>query len=159
MAVPFIHRSLGEIVISDNIPLSESKLFKVLDDNLTPADWLALLNARVFFFPHRGPLMRLTNARENRGKAKDILVVDTEKLAASYANAMDIAPINTGNTNHAPARRGLATFAPLLETDYATWRRRRAKKTPDTIKEVSVRQSILDISVFVVEVIRGEVAR
>jgi hypothetical protein len=37
------------------------------------------------------------------------------------------------------ARRGSATFAPLLETDYDQWKRRRGLRSPDRIKEVTVR--------------------
>lgn len=42
------HAQYGRIVINDNIPLTESALAKCLEDDLTPSDWLRLLNARVF---------------------------------------------------------------------------------------------------------------
>ena len=155
LPVPLDHPERGLIVLNDNAPLSETKLAKVLDDGLTSANWLEMLNSRVFFFVSEAPLCRLKGARLNRERPKDVLVLDTERLALAYGHAMEIVPINTGNTNHQPARRGLSTFAALHGTNYQEWRWRRAKKSPDAIKEVAVRGSIPDIANFVLEVREG----
>ena len=111
-----------------------------------------MLNSRVFFFPDLTPLERLLNAKLNKGVAKDVLVLDTRRLAQAYSAVMEIAPINTGNTAHVPARRGYSTFARLTDTNYTAWRWSRSNKSPDRIKEVAVRGSILDIADFVLEV-------
>jgi hypothetical protein len=149
---------LGPVVINDNAPLNEKKLASVLDDGLTTADWLRMLNGRVFFFAENGPLDRLMGAALNIGRPKRILVIDTRTLAEAYAESMEIVPINSGNTNYAAVRRGRSTFATLVATDYDRWRRRRGKKSPDTIKEVAVRRSIPDIARFVLEIREGAAA-
>jgi len=149
------HPTHGRVTISDNAPLSETKLAKVLDDNLTVGEWLEMLNRRVFFFVSRNQLSKLVESRLNKRAAKDILIFDTSRLVRAYREFVEIVPINSGNTNHNAARRGLATFAPLLQTDYAHWRRQRANKTPDVIKEISVRSSIRDISNFLIDVEPG----
>lgn len=149
--VPLDHPAYGHIVINDNRPLSVAKLAKVLDDGLSPADWLRMLNERVFFFTSKKPLETLQGAQLNRGEAKDLIEVDTLALATRYWNAMEIVPFNSGNTNYAAARRGIATFAPLRATSYEKWRWRRGRKSPDTIKEVAIRGSVSDLRDFVIE--------
>lgn len=152
------HPHMGNIVINDNAPLSEIKLSRILEDDLLPAQWLEMLNSRVFFFAGRNALDKLRSARANRAKPKDVLEVDALRLAETYGDMIEISPINSGNTNYNAARRGLATLSPLLDTDYLVWRRRRGKVSPDTIKEVAVRGSIPDIARFVINVHRGKTA-
>jgi hypothetical protein len=150
------HREHGLIIINDNAPLSERKLAACLDDDLTTTEWLRMLNSRVFFFATPGPVRALTGAALNRGRAKKILLIDTCPFAEAYGEAMEIVPINSGNTNYNAVRRGLSTFSPLLPTDYARWRRQRGKKAPDTIKEVAVRGCIPDIARFVRDIREGD---
>ncbi len=38
-----------KVWVTDNQPLSFKKLAPALDDNLTPQEWFAMLNTRVFF--------------------------------------------------------------------------------------------------------------
>jgi hypothetical protein len=158
-AVQLDHPVHGRIVLNDNAPLNERKLANVLDDGLTPARWLEMLNSRVFFFATEKPLRQLIGARLNRHLAKDVLTLDTDRLARAYGEVMEIVPINSGNTNYAAARRGYATFASLLEADYRSWQRCRGNKSPDSIKEVSIRGSISNISEFVLEVTEGAGSR
>lgn len=153
------HPRHGTITINDNAPLHEGKLARVLDDGLVPGDWLEMLNSRVFFFVRKQQVERLSNARLNRDRARDVIVIDTLGLARAYCDRMEIVPINSGNTNHNAARRGRATFAPLPDTDYPAWRRRRGRVAPDTIKEIAVRGSIPDIADFVVSPDEGAVPK
>ena len=135
-SVPVHHPSLGEAMITDNVPLSEAALARCLDDGLSPSDWLRMLNARVFFWVDRGRLDGLLNARLNRGRAREVLTFETLSLARAHAERVEISPINSGSTIRKPARRGLATFTPLLATEYREWQRRRGAR--DTIVEVTV---------------------
>jgi hypothetical protein len=157
-AVTIKHPEFGRVVLNDNISINEVKLSKCLDDGLAPPDWLELLNSRVFFFTKSINLEKLQNARAIRSQARDRFVVDTHRLATAYAKLIEIAPINTGNTYHAPARRGLGTFSPLLKTNYAEWRRRRPKKSVDTIAEVVIRGPVPDFEKFILEFIPGRAA-
>ncbi|MEO0767741.1 MAG: hypothetical protein AAFY75_17170 [Pseudomonadota bacterium] len=128
--------------ITDNKPLSFKKLAPVLDDNLSPQDWFAMLNTRVFFWPDRKLGAGNLKARISRGYHSEWQIYDTAKLLAPIWDRAEIAPINTGSTIHQPARRGLATFAQLEGLDFQAWRKSRGKSRPDKIKEVTVRGSI-----------------
>jgi hypothetical protein len=155
LPVTLTHPELGSIVINDNAPLDERKLSAVLDDGLTTSDWLRMLNARVFFFTTLAPLKRLMGSALNVEKTKKVLVLNTRRLAQAYGEAMEIVPINSGNTRYDPARRGLSTFAPLMPTDYNRWRRRRGMSSPDTIKEVTIRGAVPDIACFIDDIRDG----
>lgn len=149
---PLSHPEYGAAMLTDNLPLSEAWLIRVLDDGLTPGDWLAMLNRRVFFWADEARATALRNAREYRGRPRPMLVFDTARLAARYADAIEIAPINTGATQHQPPRRGRSTFSPLLQTDYEAWRRSRGLKTPDRIVEVTVTREMPEVMEFLLEV-------
>ncbi len=151
-AVALHHAVLGTVVLNDQTPMTEAALAKCLDDGLTPADWLATLNRRVFFWADAGGLSRLANARANRARPFDVLVVDTLRLARAYAERIELSPINSGATLRKPARRGRATFTPLLALSYADWRRKRGQR--DRILEVTVPDGVPDIAHYVVDVRR-----
>lgn len=141
-SAPIEHPAHGRALITDNAPLSEVALARCLEDGLTPADWLRMLNARVFFWADRARLDGLLNARLNRGRAREVLSFDTLGLARAHAALMEVSPINSGSTIRKPARRGLATFTPLLAMEYRDWQRRRGGR--DTIVEVTVRGGVPD---------------
>mgnify|MGYP001800759570 CR=1 FL=1 len=102
------------IWITDNRPLSFTKLAPVLDDTLTPQDWFAMLNTRVFFWPARKTGAGTLTDRLSSGYDSEWQVYDTEKLLS-------------------PDGR-----------DFQAWRRSRGKRSPDVVKEVTVRGSIPD---------------
>ncbi len=144
--VPLHHSEHGTAFLTDNIPLSERALSLCLDDGLTPADWLAMLNARVFFWPDRDGLARLLGARANRNRPRQVLAFDTLGLVRAHAARVEISPINSGATIRKPARRGLATYTPLLALSYRDWQRSRGGR--DTVREVVVRGGVVDIAVY-----------
>jgi hypothetical protein len=143
------HPSRGRAILNDNLPLSERALASCLDDGLRPQDWLRLLNQRVFFWADESGLQRLLGARMNRARPREVLVFDTLSLVTAHADRIEICPINSGATIRRPARRGLATFAPLTSTTYETWRRRRGRL--DRILEVVVRGGVPDIARHVLQ--------
>ena len=149
-AVPLCHPRYGQAVLNDNLPLSERGLASCLDDGLIPADWLKMLNARVFFWADADGLDRLLTARVNRDRPREVIVVDTLGLARAHADRMELCPINSGATLRRPARRGLATFSPLAAHSYDQWRRLRGRL--DRIREVVVRGGVPDIDRYVLEV-------
>lgn len=133
----------GPVVLTDNAPLSEGKLARVLDDGLAPADWMRMLNGRVFFWPDREGGAGNAAARRRLGYADEWHAFDTLALLAPAWDRAEVAPINTGATLRAPPRRGLATFAPLAGLDLDAWRRGRRDtgvvKGLDRVREVTVR--------------------
>lgn len=144
-------------VVNDNAPLFTDKLAAVLQDGLAPADWLAMLNARTFFWADERFARSLRAARNNRDRPRALLVLDTLSLARAHGDRMELCPINSGATLHTPPPRGLATFAPLGDLDYDAWRRARRergeKKGLDAIKEVTVRGGVPHAVDHLIEVI------
>ena len=144
------------VTITDNRPLSFARLASILDDGLAPADWLAMLDARVFLWPDRSLGSGNLVARRRIGLESEWQCYDTMTLLAPVWALAEIAPINTGATLHVPPRRGPATFAPLSGLDLAEWRARRreagAKKGLDDVKEVTVRGSMPSAGAALLEV-------
>jgi hypothetical protein len=139
-------------VITDNSPLHEGNLARCLDDGLTPPDWCAKLNERVFFWVDEASLHRLLHAAASRDRDRLVLVFDTRLLAQVYAAQIELSPINSGSSVRKPARRGHTTFTPLLQHSYEAWRRLRRdtgeKITLDTIREVTVLDGIDNVEPF-----------
>jgi hypothetical protein len=144
----------GVAVITDNSPLHEGNLARCLDDGLAPADWCAKLNERVFLWVDERSLHRLLHAAASRQRDRLVLVFDTRLVAQVYAAQIELSPINSGSSVRKAARRGHATFTPLLKQEYADWRRirqRRGEKTTlDTIREVTILGGIENIQPFLV---------
>lgn len=142
----------GVAVVTDNRPLHDASLASCLDDGLTPADWCAKLNERVFFWVDARSLHRLLHAAASRERDRVVLVFDTARLARAYAGQIELSPINSGACLRKPARRGHATFTPLSRHAYADWRRLRQQRgekiSPDTIREVTVLGGIDDVRPF-----------
>ena len=155
-ATPIRHPAYGTAVLNDQTPMSEAALARCLDDGLTPADWLGLLNRRVFLWADEAGLSRLAGAKANRGRAVEVLVVDTLGLARAHAERIELSPINSGATLRKAARRGTATFTPLAELSYDQWRRKRGRL--DRILEVTVLDGVPDVARYVTDVRRVDPA-
>jgi hypothetical protein len=145
------HPQHGSVVLNDNVPLKESALEKCLEDGLTIADWMCILNKRVFFWSNEENLQKHLNARLNRGKSLEILVIDTLSLAKEYGEQIELCPINSGVTFRKAAKRGLTTFTPMLKHPYKTWKKLRGKQ--DKIQEVTVLYHVKNIEHHVKEII------
>lgn len=152
-AVTLSHPVHGQATINDNAPLHEAKLANCLDDGLIPPEWLRILNSRVFFWTEEKRLSGLLAASGNAKRHKTVLVLDTRKLASACLASAEITPINTGATLRKPARRGLATFAPVASLDFAKWQKQRGLKGRDTIVEFVVRDAVPDAARYVIDVI------
>jgi hypothetical protein len=141
-SVRLTHPLHGEAVITDNIPLSAKALMSCLDDGLAPADWYAMLNLRVFFWVDKKRLDGFLQAQAHQGRERLVLVLNTLSVAKRHQEQMELSPINSGSALRRAARRGPATFTPLLRVDYATWGRQRDKASQDRIVEVTVVGSV-----------------
>lgn len=147
--VRLAHPVHGEAWLTDNIPLSFKALAACLDDGLTPADWMRLLNRRVFFWASESDLNTHLSASMRRGASRTVMVFDTLSLVTACRARVELSAINTGSTIRKPARRGLTTFSPLERYSYREWQRLRGQR--DRIKEVTVLDGIDDIGAHLVE--------
>jgi hypothetical protein len=114
--VPLRHDRHGAVVLRDQKPLSESKLAACLVD-MTPSEWIRLLNRHVFFWLERSRLERLLNAKEYRGCSHDLITFDTRSVLRNHEARAYLSPINSGSTLFKAAARGRSTFRPLALYD------------------------------------------
>ena len=143
--------------ITDNRPLSVTRLARILDDGLTPADWIALLNDRVFFWPDRTAGESNLKARRALGYDSQWHVFDTLALLTPVWDRAEITPFNTGATVRMPPRRGRATFAPLSTLDFEEWRAQRRRigtiHSLDSVREITVRGGVPHAANTLLEVV------
>ncbi len=150
------HQGLIDVKLNDNTPLNASILCKCLDDDLSVADWMHLLNERVFFWTTEENMLNHLQAflrnRDGGSPPIEVLVIDTLSLATEYSGQIELCAINSGVAIRNAARRGLQTFTPMVNYDYKTWRKLRGKT--DKIKELTVVNGVKNIEAHVVEVLQ-----
>ena len=122
--------------------------------SLTPAEWYAEINARVFFWLDAGRLNRQRAACEPRPQM--VLTVDTASLIEHYAPLIAVSPINSGFARRKPARRGLASFVAYEEWRTAGWTSEAValgmppRKRSHLPAELTIRGSLPDVMRYVV---------
>jgi Family of unknown function (DUF7002) len=115
-AVMLEHPDHGRVILRDQKPLSEEKLAACLTD-MTSAEWIRLLNGRVFFWLSERTLDSLLGGKEYRDRSHDVIVFDSRRLLERHGGRAFLSPINSGATLRKPARRGSTTFRPLAIYD------------------------------------------
>ncbi|WP_233834912.1 DUF7002 family protein [Paraburkholderia sp. ZP32-5] len=148
-SVRISHPVLGSATITDNIPMNERALSACLDDGLSTADWLAILNRRVFFWPDEKSVAIHVGASARRGIDRIVMVFDTTSIAQAHHQQIEVSPINSGSTIRKPARRGLGTFSAIHRYEYGEWQRLRGMR--DTIKEITVIGGVRDVERHLLE--------
>ncbi len=128
-----------QAVLRDQKPLHEGKLHAALEDGLSVAQWLRMLNGLVFFFPSRQALQSLYTVY--RQEPAVVLEVDTRRLFDDYDSLLRVAHINTGSTLYSAAKRGRTTFRPVGQFD--------ARKQ---VKEVAVVDRVPEVLRYLVGV-------
>ncbi len=133
--VPIHHPDLGPAFVRDQAPLHPNVLPLCLTD-MTPADWLATLNARAFLWPTEDRLSRMLKAYLKSEQA--VFEVDTARFLARYADQVELSHINSGFANPAykSAMRGSTTFQTLAAY---------SEKASNAIAEVTVPGGVPDI--------------
>ena len=106
------HAVLGQVLIRDQKPMTDATLAPVLVD-MTPAEWYALLNERVFFWVSEERLEGLLGAYRHRDNL--VLVLDSAKVMARHAAQTTLSTINSGYSRRWAVRRGRETFRPLAD--------------------------------------------
>lgn len=151
--IEVVNPRIGKAVIRDQKPMNDEGLVRALRDNLSPRDWYATLNQRVFFWLTKERLNKLLSARAYRNRPHTVLVVDTRRLAEAHAGDITLSPINTGATKPFPQPRGRDSFSSLGEYPFNYWHQKRHGKDP--IVELSVLRSVPKIADFVIRVEEG----
>jgi len=147
------HPIYGEAAIRDQKPMIESRLERCLTDGMTPRQWYELLNGLVFFWLTEDRLRRLLGARPYRLLKHDVLTLDTARLVDDYADAILLAPYNTGSTAYEPPPRGWETFQSLSDYPFDEWRAR-GRGLRDAVVELVVPEAVENIGDYVIRVER-----
>jgi hypothetical protein len=132
------HPTHGRAAIRDQKPLSEIKLAGCLRDDLTPGEWLGILNTKVFFWVDPARLTGLRQARAYRDVRQLVLKVGARELVETYADRILLSDRNTGTTSPMAHPRGRDTFLPLGRNG-----RRR-------VVELAIEGRVPDITTFVI---------
>jgi hypothetical protein len=140
--VTITHPVRGTALVRDQIPLREGPLEQCLV-GMTPIEWYRELNRKVFFWVDQRRVSGLLHGRAYRGRAHDVLTVDTESLVTAYEEQITLAPINTGSTIYNPRPRGVGTFLSIADYPFDDWRRHRNRRT--AVAELAVDYCVPDI--------------
>lgn len=139
----------SNIVLRDQKPMPEGRLLQALTDGTTPRQWYELINDKVFFWVEEERLHRLLGARDYRDLEHDVLTLDSAAFIPSYAQAIWLCHMNSGNTWPMPHRRGIDVFRRI--PDYPVMR---SGKPVKKVVELVVDYSVPNIAEFVVQVRR-----
>ena len=152
-----VHTELSSgVCIRDQLPMPPAALERCLC-RMSPADWYAMINSRVFFWLDPERLNRQKAACKSRPQV--VLVVDSAALITSHEQRIAVTPINTGNARRKPARRGAATFVPLAEWIKSGWTSE-SKELGIPLRnrshqpvELTVFEAVPDIVRFIIDVV------
>jgi hypothetical protein len=147
--VRLFHPDHGSVLIRDQIPLQEEKLARCLID-MSVAEWLRLLNRKVFFWVSEHRVTRLLQARAYREREHEVVTLDTASLVAANNDAIALTPINSGATIFDARPRGAGTFMSIAEYPFEVFRRSRGPR--DAVVELAVDYAVLDVVVHTISV-------
>jgi hypothetical protein len=146
------HPLLGRATLRDQTPLRAHILDEVLTD-MTAHEWLSALNERVFFWLHPQRLDQLLNARRNRGRRHDVLVIDTASLVGAHHRRIELSAINSGATLYPNApERGTRTFQTIGDYPFAERLQRRPAQA--AVVEPALPGGVRDIADHIVDLYR-----
>lgn len=145
-AIAVEHPEYGVTFINDQHPMTDATLRPALID-MTPSEWYAHLNARVFFWVNEARLARLLNTYRQRDKI--VLVLDSAKILARNAARTMLSPINSGFSLRFPQRRGRETFRSLADYPFEEWVRKRG--LADAVAECTVLGGVSDVAEALIE--------
>jgi hypothetical protein len=151
-SIELTHPDYGTAVIRHQKALHESSLAGALED-LSPGEWYAMLNDRVFFFLQRTRLDELLAARLYRDDAHTVITVDTRSLVSAHEHDIELTRVNTGFAQRFSAEpRGRDSFESIEEFAHPT--RAHASTKVTDVAELAVRRGVRDITKHVTRVER-----
>jgi hypothetical protein len=142
-------------VVRDQTPMPPSALRACLH-GMTPDEWYALLNSKVFFWADVERLKRHMHAC--RRYPQVVMVLDAAALLSRYSHRAAVSPFNTGNARRRPASRGRTTFVPYLTWCESGWRHEaeglgtRPRAGSHRPAELTVAGAVPDVMDFVVDI-------
>lgn len=146
------HADYGTAIVRHQKAIHEPSLVDALDD-MTPAEWYAALNDRVFFHLQPRLLRDLLNARSYRDDAHTVITLSTKSLVAAHEQEIELSAINTGFAQrHSKEPRGRDTFESIAGYRHPT--RSHAVTKGQDIAELAIPRAVRDLRDHVVRVER-----
>ena len=105
----------GQVTLRDQGPLFKTKdLQSILGDGLSIADWIHLLNRRVYFFTDQKNMQALVDKYVKLEGAQDVLILSPMRLYDVAKNRIELAAQNTGAIARRPGvKKYRNTFMPV----------------------------------------------
>jgi hypothetical protein len=105
----------GHVTLRDQEPLLRVKdLQSRLNDGLEVADWIRILNSRVYLFTDRAAQKKLLDRYVERDGAQDVLTISPLKLLTTAASRLELSGQNAGAiARKVGPYKGLDTFVSL----------------------------------------------
>lgn len=130
-------QSMHGASLRDQYGASESKMKSCLV-KITAAEWLTLLNSKIFFYLSLEKALRFAEAYADYENT--VLETDTLALLATHAPEASVCRIQSGSFAFRATPRGRDSFIPLTSFLY--------KSRRDTPAELTVNQPVADILSF-----------
>lgn len=129
-SVQLRHPVHGEAWLRDNKPVNLTVLRRTLD-GWSEEQYFRALNRRVFLWTDRERLDGLLASPSYRGRAHDVLELDTAALLARHGGRVELSAVNSGAvTQFSKTPRGPSLFSTLEEYP---WRERRRSAVELTV--------------------------
>lgn len=148
--VTISHPSHSNAVIRDQKPMTDLGVRRALGPGIEPAEWYAILNSMVFFWPSLERLKTMLSAKAYKQLKHDVLIVDTKPLVTDCLDRLRLSHINSGSTKPFPHPRSLKLFRTLDDFPYDE--RARLYGIGNALAEVCFVNGIENISDYVVDV-------
>ena len=142
-------------IVRDQTPMPPAALRSCLH-GMTPDEWYALLNSKVFFWADVERLNRHLHACRRHPQV--VMVLDAAALLLRYGPRAAVSAFNTGNARRRPASRGHATFVPYFTWCESGWQHEavglgtRPRSRSHRPAELTVDRAVSDVMDFVVNV-------
>ena len=130
--------------------MSDGGVRAALRGSMEPAEWYALLNSMVFFWPSKSRLKTMISAKAYRNLQHDVLIVQTEALVSNHADKLRLSPINSGCTKPFPHPRSGKIFKPAEQYPFDD--RKTKYGVNKAVAEVCFVKAIPDIERYVIDV-------
>ncbi len=86
-----------EVMLRDQGPLfARRDLLTIMGDGLTVADWVRVLNGRVYLFAHPAALSKVLDKYVERDGGQELITFNRRKLLEIYRSKIELATQNTG---------------------------------------------------------------
>jgi hypothetical protein len=138
-----LQTDFGETVLNDQFPLPAKALLRCLN-GISPQDWYAEMNERIFFFLNEDKARSFGSVRADKLPARTLLCLNSKNLIAGLEDDFELCAFNSGNAMRRAVRRDRNSFQTIDK--YPLIERARKYGWHHAVSELSIRRRSLSIS-------------